>query len=134
LGTLSFLYPGGVKNWPRNYVVGFALPPVVENVIMTSGSLQFEQFVVGNHWTIPYLGDFFPPNSNVYSTDGWFDPAGCEFTHLGVPTLNQLNMFIGYPPGQTELFICIATEFGFEPANYRLLGENDHPWPPRSPY
>ena len=127
----SFLYPGGIVNCPRNYILGVALPPVVFNVDIVAGVLVFNQPLALNAWSLTFNPNFLDASSNVYSSDFIFDAPNCHFYHNGVETFNQLNLFIGYAPGERELRVCIATEFGFEPANYFDFPIPDVPWPPR---
>lgn len=130
MGTVTFLFPGGSKNWPRNYVIGFALPPVVSLVQVVGTTLTFQQPAFLHKWVLEIRPEVFARSSNIYSTDFVFDESNCFFYVNNVPTLNALNLFVGYAPGERELRLCLATEFGFEPANYYDWGVPSGPWPP----
>lgn len=111
MGNVTFLYPPGVKFFPRSYVVGFNLPLTIVNTVISGGYLSFDTNTLQHHWDLKIRPTFLPANSNHYSIDYVFDEADSWHYFLGVPGASLLNIQLARLPDEFEWRIFVASEF-----------------------
>jgi len=134
MGNVTLLYPEGIQNFPRTYIVGFVLPLTIINTTLAGGVLSFDTNTLQHHWDLPLTAEFAPASSNFYSLDYVFDLATCFHYFLGTPSPSTLNIGLRRLINEGEMRIQVALEFTPDPAQIADLPQISPYWRPYSFY
>lgn len=93
MGSITFSYPCGDKNFSRGYVRGFSAHTGCDNFRMVGDEILFDAAGI-YFYTLRVRSVFLAPTTNTYSMSYVFDPANCWIRDIfGNP------VFAGMIPG-----------------------------------